>query len=340
MTTLRCALVGLDSAFWPVGFWQAATDHPDTEVVAACGLGVDPATIEHDFVIPVYPWLQERGLERLATLDDLLERDFDVAMLCSRNTVMPKAAERLIDAGKHLLVAKPMALGAAEARAYLRAQDKGVVVAAVQAASAWQPWPTMLRLANEGRIGRVLTMRVMHQHGNYAAFPSQLWYADPAEGDAFNWLGWYPVEAVTAAMGPIARVSGVGRRTASSHGDMPDHLAGIFELVDGRHATANVYFTIGEWPVPTHEGELVGDAGILRYAGPGDEVQILDAAGETRVPFDSGPDQLAAEFAAFVDAVRGNGQPVVDVHRGVHVAGACAAWRESARTGRPVDVVQ
>lgn len=340
MTSLRCALVGLDSAFWPVGFWQSAHDHPDTELVAACGLGVDPPTIERDFILPVDPWLKERGLERLDTLDDLLACDFDVALLSSRNTVMPEVADRLIDAGKHVLVAKPIALSASEARRYLRARERGVVVAAVQAASAWQPWPTMLRLADEGSIGRVLTMRVMHQHGDYSSFPSTMWYADPREGDMFNWLGWYPAEAITAAMGPVARVSGVARRTVSSHGDMPDHVAGIFDLVDGRHATANVYFTIGDWPMPMQEGELVGESGVLRHCGPGSTVQLLNAEGERQLPFDAGPDQLAAEFAAFIDAVRGSGNPVVEVERAVHVASVCAAWRESAAIGGPVAVAQ
>jgi predicted dehydrogenase len=251
---------------------------------------------------------------------------------------MPGVAERLIDAGKHVFAAKPMAVTAADARRYQRAHDAGVVVTGGQTASAWQPWPTMLRLVEEGRIGTLLTMRAVHQHGDYTAFPESLWYADPTEGDAFNWLGWYPVEAVTAAMGTVGRVTGVARQLASSYGDMPDHLAGIFELADGRHATASVYFTIGPWSMPMHEGELVGTRGVLRFSGPGRAVQVLDEHGATAIPFDPIDEQLTLEFARFVDAVGGRGQPMLTVDRAVHVVEVCNAWQESARTGQPVCV--
>ena len=335
---LKCAIVGLDSAFWPAGFWQAATDHPDTEIVAACGLGLSVEEIERTgFYVPLEPWLEERGVLRVDTLDELLKMDFDIAFLCSRNSVMPAVAERLIEAGKHIFAAKPMALTGDDARRYLGLRDAGLVFAAGQLASAWQPWPTMLRLAAEGRIGRVLTMRVMHQHYDYNAFPEQLWYSDPKEGDAFNWLGWYPVEAITAAMGPsVTRVQGVGRQLKSSYGDMPDHLAGVFEFEDGRYATANVYFTIGQWGLPMHEGELIGEKGALRFYGPAESVQLLDDDGETRVPLDDGPDQLTAEFAAFVAAVKGEGEPLVSLDRAVHVVDVCAAWQEAARTSTSI----
>jgi predicted dehydrogenase len=238
-----------------------------------------------------------------------------------------------------VFVAKPLALTSTEARRYLAARKQGVVVTAGQLASAWQPWPTMLRLASEGRVGRLLTMRASHQHFHYAGFPDQLWYADPSEGDLCNWLGWYPVEALVAALGPIAQVTGVARQAASAHGNLPDHVVGLFELADGRHATANVYFTIGpSWPMPMHEGELVGESGVIRYMGPGNTVQILDDQGAHLVPFDAGPDQLALEFDRFVTAIRGEGEPLLSVEHAVHVAEVCAAWHESTLLGRAVQV--
>lgn len=334
---LKCAIVGLDSAFWPAGFWQAATDHPETEVIGACGLGLSIEEIERTgFYVPCEPWLEERGVPFVPTLDALLEQDFDIAFLSSRNTVMPALAERLIEAGKHVFAAKPMALTGDDARRYLAARDAGVVFAAGQLASTWQPWPTMLRLAREGRIGRVLSMRVMHQHYDYNGFPEQLWYSDPKEGDAFNWLGWYPVEVITAAMGTVSRVQGVGRQLKSAFGDMPDHLAGVFEMEGGGYATANVYFTIGQWGLPMHEGELIGEKGVLRFYGPADAVQLLDDDGETRVPLDEGADQLTAEFAAFVAAVQGDGEPLVSVERAVHVVDVCDAWKTAAHTATSV----
>lgn len=335
---VRAAIVGLDAAFWPHGFWTAANGHPHCELVGACDLGIPDEVIANDFVPDVGAYLDERGLRRFRSLEELLAEGIDIALLSTRNTVMPSVAERLIAAGVHVFAAKPLALTSVDARRYLAARRSGLVVTAGQTASAWQPYPTLLRLVDEGRIGRLLTMHVMHQHGNYDDFPSSVWYSDPGEGDACNWLGWYPIEAIVRAMGPVARVHGVARRTASHHGQLPDQLAAIVELVDGRFATAVVRFTIGEWDLPMHEAELIGAEGVARYHGPGETVQLLDAAGESEVPFDGGEVELALELDRFIAAVRGQGQPVLEVEAAVHVAETCAAWRESAASGVPVDV--
>ncbi|MBW3560951.1 MAG: Gfo/Idh/MocA family oxidoreductase [Actinobacteria bacterium] len=335
---VRVAIVGLDSAFWPHGFWSAADEHPDCEVVGVCDLGLPDGTIVNDFVADVSEYLRERALRRFRSLDELLTEGIDAAFLCSRNSVMPTVAEHLIAAGVHVFAAKPLALTSTEARRYLAAREAGLVVTAGQTARAWQPYPTLLRLIDEGRIGRLLTMHVMHQHGHYDDFPPEVWYSDPGEGDACNWLGWYPIEAIVRTMGPVARVHGVARQTASDHDALPDQLAAIVEMVDERFATAVVRFTIGEWPLPMHEAELIGTEGVARYHGPGETVQVLDATGESKVPFDVGESQLVLEVDRFIAAVRGEGEPVLDVETAVHVAETCAAWRESAASGRPVDV--
>jgi predicted dehydrogenase len=333
---LRCAVVGLDSAFWPAAFRQAILDHPDAELAGMCGLGLPPEVIRRDFVADVDAWLVERGERRADTLDELLEIGFDAAFLCSRNTVMPDVAERLVAAGKHVFVAKPMAVGAADAARYLAGGS--AVVTAGQLARTWEPWPTIRSLVADGRIGDVLSMRAVHQHGSYRDFPPQLWYADPAEGDAFTWLGWYAVDAIHAVMGPIASVRGVGRQSASEHGQLPDQLAGIFELADGRHATADVHWTIGPWGMAMHEGEVIGTEGVIRARGPGHVVQVLTAAGEELVEHD-GSDGLRAEVAAFLAAVRGNGAPAISCEDAVHIATVCAAWRDAAATGATVSLV-
>jgi predicted dehydrogenase len=297
-----------------------------------CGVGVEPHVIQRDFVAPVDDWLAERGLRRIPTLDELLRIDFDAAFLCSRNSVMPAIAERLVAAGKHVFVAKPMAVTAADAARYLAVPD-GIVVTAGQLASTWQPWPLVRGLVAEGRIGRVLTMRAVHQHGDLRDLPASLWYSDPGEGDACTWLGWYPVEAVHAVMGPIARVTGIARRARPSAGEsMPDSIAAILEMADGRHATVEGWFTVGAWGLAPHGGELVGEEGVVRFGGATAEVEVLTTEGVERIPF-APADGLRDEVAAFLAAVRGDGPPAITAEDAVHVASVAAAWRESARTG-------
>jgi predicted dehydrogenase len=328
ISEVRCGIVGLDAAFWPAAFWQAIEDHADAELVGMCGLGLSPEVITRDFVADVDEWLAAHGQKRVDSLDELLARGVDAAFVCSRNTVMPDVVERLAAAGVRTFVAKPMGVTAADAARYARLGS----VTAGQLARTWEPWPTIRRLVEEGRVGRVLSMRAVHQHGRYRDFPPELWYSDPAEGDAFTWLGWYVADAVHALMGPIAAVQGVARRSASEHGDLPDQLAGVFELADGRHATAEVHWTIGPWGMAMHEGEVVGETGVIRSHGPGSVVQVLTADGEEIVPFAPG-DGLAAEVDAFLA-----GAPVISTADAAHILDVCATWREAAGAGRRLEV--
>lgn len=334
----RVVIVGLDSVAQPFAFQRAVANYPDAELVGCCDLGVPGEVVARDLTVTSEEFAARGDIPLTHSLEELERLDFDAAFLCTRNSLMPAVATELIDRGTHVFVAKPMGVTAEGVSAYLRATARNVVLTAGVLARVWEPLPTMLKLVREGKIGRLLSLDFMHHHFRYSKFWAGTQMADPGEGDLLNWFGWYAADVVVAAMGPVARVFGVARPTMSAALGLPDQGAGIFELADGRHASARIYFSIGEeWGLPMNEAEFVGAEGVLRYRG-GDAIEMLNDDGVVEVAAPPSGDNVQPAVAAFLDAVRGRGRPLVPVEEAVHIADVCVAWRESARSGTPIDV--
>lgn len=337
---MRLAIVGLDSAYWPMAFAESlGRVGGEHRLVAACDLWRRAREISTQIGHGPQGFAEKYGLRLLHSLE-AVEAEADACLVCTRNTAMPQIASRLLGAGKPLYVAKPVAVTRDGMAAILgaRAASK-LACAAGQTARSSFALRTAVRLIAEGRIGRVLSVRVAHQHGRFADWAKDWWYTDPREGDAFDWLGWYALDGVLALAGRrVARIAGAARRHLAEFGEMPDLIRGTAALDDGRIATMEIHFTVGNWKIGFVEFEVVGTKGVLRSVGPAEEVVILADPGPERVPFDQGQEPLDHELAAWLGAIGGAGSPVLSLDGAADIVAAAIAWKRAAREGRWVDV--
>ena len=92
------------------------------------------------------------------SLDELLANDeIEIVDVATRPDVRPELIRRALDAGKHVLAQKPLALDLAAAQSLVEeAEDRGVKVA-VNLNGRWSPpWRTATLLVDEGAIGDVV----------------------------------------------------------------------------------------------------------------------------------------------------------------------------------------
>ncbi|WP_010523724.1 Gfo/Idh/MocA family protein [Nesterenkonia sp. F] len=142
-----------------------------------------------------------------AAVDDVAElvEQVDVVHVCSPNAAHAGHVRAALDAGRHVVCEKPLALDAAEADELAARAEAAGVVAAVPFVYRFHP---MARQAAAhvaaGELGRLLTVR-----GSYL----QDWMLDPEAG---NWR----VDPATA-----------GRSRA--FGDVGSHLADLLEFLSG-----------------------------------------------------------------------------------------------------------
>ena len=96
-------------------------------------------------------------------LDQLLASNIDAVYISSRNDQHAAQAITAADAGKHILLEKPMALTLADARAIVEAADRNGVQLAVNHHLPGSPLHSAARrLVAEGRIGTLYSARINH----------------------------------------------------------------------------------------------------------------------------------------------------------------------------------
>ncbi|MBN1420675.1 MAG: Gfo/Idh/MocA family oxidoreductase [Planctomycetes bacterium] len=336
---MKLAIVGLDSPYWPMAFADSIGRIGGHPLAAACDLWCRDREVRSQIGAGPWEFAEKREL-RLVHSIDAVAAEADACLVCTRNTRMADVVEQLLDAKKPVYVAKPVAITIDDMRRILAARERSrLICAAGQTARSSFALRTVRRLIAEGRIGDILSMRIAHQHGRFADWNKDWWYTDPAEGDAFDWLGWYVLDGALAIAGRrVARIAGAARRHLAPFGDMPDLIRGMAELDDGRIATLEVHFTVGGWGISFVEVEVVGTRGVLRAIGPAEEVAILSDKGTEKIPWDRGKDPLDLEIDAWLRAIGGDGAPLLTLEESSRIVAAAIAWKRAAGEGRWVEV--
>ncbi len=279
-----------------------------------------------------------RGTHSLALMLD--DPTVAAVYISSTNEKHHDQALAAIAAGKHVICEKPLAMTVPEAAAMVRAaHDAGVIFATNHHLRNAGSHQAMRAVIAEGRIGKVLSLRVHHA----VHLPPHLqgWRIDnPAAGggvipditvhdaDTVRFLtGENPVDVVAQA-----GVSGMGQ-------GVEDSVMSVWSLPSGAMVMAHESFThrFAGSGVEVHgsEGSIFA-TGVMTQAPVG-EVTLVTAAGREAVPF-SAHDLYAKGVAAFVAAVQGEGRPAATGEDGVKSLAVALAVREAAASGRRVTV--
>jgi len=345
---MNVAMIGLDSMYWPT-VWAEALREPSTtgpattrrpahRLVACCDLGVPPADVQAEIGQTPAEFAARYGIRHYQSLDEVLDREkIEAATVATRNTRMAAVAGRLIDAGIPCYIAKPVAASPADALMLAhKAQGRGVPCTGGVTTRCFDFYQAVHRMVAEGRIGKVVSMDVMHQHGGCAMFPPRTWYREPAEGGVPYWLGWYPLGTIRWLAGsPITTVSAAGCEVTHAVRGEHEVIHASGTTQNGVCWTCRIYFAAGgRWGFPMHEVEICGEKGIVRTATFNQHIEVFDEAGHRNVPVEPMPgDPVKTELLNWLDAVsRGRAwQP--SISEVAHVVTACEALRRALRTG-------
>ena len=279
-----------------------------------------------------------RGTDNLALM--LADPTVAAVYISSTNEKHRMQSLAAIAAGKHVICEKPLAMSVSDAAEMVRAaQDAGVVLATNHHLRNAGSHQAMRAVIAEGRIGKVLSLRVHHA----VHLPPHLqgWRIDnPAAGggvipditvhdaDTVRFLTGEDPMTVVAQAG----VSGMGQ-------GVEDSVMSVWSLPSGAMVMAHESFTHrfagSGLEVHGSEGSIFA-TGVMTQAPVG-AVTLVTAAGRERVTF-SLHDLYAQGVAAFVAAVRGEGRPAASGEDGVKSLAVALAVREAAASGRRVTV--
>jgi predicted dehydrogenase len=283
---LRLAVVGIDH---PHGFaWRETlrAQGPDAaEIVAVVPrFGGAIASLEESLA----------DLPRFDRVEGLLAADlaFDGALVCLPNDETPGAVAALARAGKALLVEKPIARTAAEARPALEAVEAAGV--AFQGGYVWRYDAMADRLramVADGRFGKLIHVEMNFVTSDARRRGADHWLFDPAAsgGGFFHWLGCHWLDLLLyvtdrAVVGVTARTGVYG----ASELAVEDGGAAILELEGGGMATLTGGYWLPRWAGASRwslhgterwvqwEPARPGTGGALEIHGPKPQWDAMD----------------------------------------------------------------
>ena len=185
-------------------------------------------------------------------------------------------------------------------------------------------------------------MRISHSHGTLDAFPEGDWYRLAEEGGPELSLGWYVLDVLRSVVPkPVRRVHAEYHNFATPGSPFMDQGKAVLQFEDDTLASCDMYFS-NRFPFPTWDLEVIGTKGALRTHSSG----AADGVPPAVVWGEDGPEQLdvpegdfwTADTRAWVGAFAAGEPPPIDAEEGRTITAVSLACRESAESGRTVEL--
>ena len=236
---------------------------------------------------------------------------------------------RAIEAGKHVLCEKPMAMTAGEATALRDAAARaGLLVGEAFMVRSHPQWHAVKRIVGEGRIGN---LQLVHGHFSYGRRTADdvRSRADWGGGVLFD-IGCYPITISRWMFGrePRSAVSAVERDPEYG----VDRLTSGMLRFDSGHAT----FTVGGQMVPYQRIQLFGERGRIDVEipfTPSAATRARVMVNDDVLEFDA-VDQYTLQGEEFSRAIRGQGAVPSTIESAIANMSVIDALFRSAETGR------
>jgi len=228
--------------------------YPQTEVIAVADLDAEKARAK-----------AEKHKVLQMPVDELLTSPSVELVL---NLTVPKAhfgvAKAALEAGRHVYNEKPLALNREEGKELLAlAESKGLRIGAAPDTFLGAGLQACRKIVDAGQIGRVVAGQAfMMCHGHESWHPSPEFYYEAGGGPLFD-MGPYYITALASLIGPVERVTAIGRkffetRTITSQPkagkivpvEVPTHLVAILEFAQGAVIELTTSFDVWHHTLP------------------------------------------------------------------------------------------
>jgi predicted dehydrogenase len=245
-------------------------------------------------------------------------------------------AMRALDAGKHVLCEKPIALDAKQAADMAgRAKERGLLLMEAFMYRFHPQWVRVKEILATREIGDVRAIHIFFTYDN--ADPANIRNQKEKGGGGLLDIGCYAVSTARWIAGaePERVVSLVGRDAAFGTDILATGLLDFGAARQGLRAS----FTVATRSFPIQRVDIVGDGGAIAvplgynaYPDVPVALEVTTSLGTRRI--DAGPaDQYAAMFAAFSRAVRSGGPAPTPIEDGIANMAVLDALFRSERSG-------
>jgi predicted dehydrogenase len=345
ITPLRVGIIG--SGYISAAYLKAARNFPELTVVACADA--------------LHANAEKRGAEfglKVETVDELL-RDDSVDMILNLTTPQShfEITSKGLLAGKHVYSEKPLTLSLQDAeRLVKQGRERKVRLGCAPDTFLGGGQQTARKLIDDGAIGKPVGGTAFIMTGGPESWhPNPQFYFKKGGGPVFD-MGPYYITALINLLGPVKRVTSIGRRSLEHRvfGAGP-FAGGTFPVEILTHFNALLEFEKGpvisfhaSFDVPGHSHmpiEIYGTDGSLQVPDPnifGGPVRLLEKGDKWNdVPLSHGfadGNYRSLGVAEMATAIRGNRQHRASEDLVVHTVEITEAIVNGGETGQSVSI--
>jgi predicted dehydrogenase len=304
------------------------------EVIIAC----DVVEARRDYM------RQTHGIERLtADYDDVVQADdVDLVLILTSMCEHGPIARAALEAGKHVLVEKPMAVTLEEAAhiVELAKTSPGYLLCAPHVILS-DTYQAIWRHMHAGEIGEVVSARARY---GWAGPDWAEWFYRPGGGSLFD-LGVYNVTSLTGLFGPAQRVmamTGIAVPERMVKGrpvrvETEDNAHVMIDFGAARYAVTTTGFNMQRYRCPAIE--LYGTEGTLQMLGddwaPEGYEMWLNSTGTWQVFGESNRAWPWTDgLRHIVECIQAQRRPIITPEHAYHVLEIMLKAKESGRDGQ------
>ncbi|HHV96365.1 MAG TPA: Gfo/Idh/MocA family oxidoreductase [Clostridiaceae bacterium] len=284
------------------------------------------------------------------TVEELLADNVDVVSICTPSGLHAPLAIQAINAGKHVIIEKPMAITLEQADEIIEAAEKNdVKVSVISQLRFSNAVQRVKRAINENLLGKLVSGDVYMKFYRSQEYYDQsgwrgTWKMDG--GGALMNQGIHGIDLLCYLMGPVKYVHGF-TRTLVRNIEVEDTASAILEYENG--ALGVIQGTTSIYPGLPRRIEISGDKGtvileedkIVKWCIEGQETpaDLVSESSTTRSfsdPAAFGIEGHLLQISDMVDAIKSNRRPMVDQYEGRKPVELILAIYESSRTGKTV----
>lgn len=272
--------------------------------------------------------------------------DVDAVLILTSMPEHARLATRALQAGKHVLVEKPLATTLDDARALLHAAAKSPGLLMCAPFTILSPtFQTMARRIRDGDIGQPCSARARY---GWAGPDWNEWFYQASGGCIFD-LGVYCLTSLTGLLGPVRRVSAMASTAIPERAvngralrvEAEDTAQVLIEFQSGALGVVTCGFTMQQYRSPALE--VFGTEGTIQMLGddwdPDGYELYQNRAGCWQVFKETAPDWPWTDgLNHLVEYVRAGTRPLVTPEHALHVLEIMVLARQAARDGRALEL--
>ena len=269
---------------------------------------------------------------------DLLSRAPDVSVVCLPHALHREACMEAASVGSHLLVEKPFATSAADAREIVAACAQARVQVGVGYVHRYrQEFKLARELLTRGVVGDVISANDRYGLSGDSSVPDWVWSSGGGTllysgAHSIDWLRWLVGSDVVAVFGSVTEA----RENGGERQQPREAFASILRFANGCIAALVANQPAYNVSPRTRDTELYGTRGRIRLRlGEGLDVTTNEGAYEIRITRD---DPFVAQARHFIDAIAQERPPPVSGADGIKVLEIVEAIRTSCVENRVVQM--